>query len=661
MKEKGRNVSYAGHALTDRVLDKLLGTVRKPSRYVDNEYNAVKKDHDSVKFRFALAFPDIYEVGMSHLGSHILYSVLNARPDALAERVYAPWPDMARRMKAERVPLFALESKIPIRRFDVVGFSLQHELSYTNVLYMLDLAGITRYAKNRHEGEPLVIGGGPCAFNPEPVVDFFDAFVLGDGEEVVGEIAEAVIEHRGQREDLLLRLSNIPGVYVPRFYEVEYNEDGTVSQVSVNRAGPPSFIQKRVVKDLNEAPFPVKPVVPNTEIVHDRASLELFRGCTRGCRFCSAGFIYRPVRERSLDNLQELALNLLANTGYREISLGSLSSSDYSCIQELVRILSQELAPERISLSLPSLRVDAFSVDLARQIEAVRRSSLTFAPEAGSQRLRDIINKGVTEDDLLHSVDAAFKAGWQALKLYFMIGLPTEADEDLDAIGELVSRVISAYKEYHKGRPHITVSASVFVPKPHTPFQWEPQVERPEIERRQSYLARVLSKAGGRAVKFNWHDSKQSFVEAVLSRGDRRLGRVVERAYLRGSHFDAWNEHFKYDEWIGACAEEGIDPEFYANRRRSDNEVFPWDHLGTGVSKRYLASERERSRKGLKTSDCRWHECVSCGVCSSLGISRGGRRDVEDRKEESCQSRETRKGENSMKEGTKEPCRLERE
>lgn len=602
-------------ALSLEVRDRLLAGVTKPARYVDDEFNVVKKDHNRTAFKFVLAFPDTYEVGMSHIGSHILYSVLNSRSDALAERVYAPWDDMASAMRRAGVPLFALESRVPIRSFDVVGFTLQYELSYTNVLYMLDLAGITLKSVERRVDEPLVIGGGPCAFNPEPLADFFDAFVLGDGEEVIGEIAELVKANRRRREDLLSELTSVPGVYVPRFYRVEYLEDGTIADVSPLKPGIPPVIVKRVVKDLDKAPFPVSPVVPNTEVVHDRASLELFRGCTRGCRFCSAGFIYRPVRERSLERLEDLAMKLSASTGYDEISLGSLSSSDYSRIQDLVDRLSKRLSPQRVSLSLPSLRVDAFSVNLARQVETVRKSGITFAPEAGSQRLRDVINKGVTEEDLMKAVEVAFDAGLDALKFYFMIGLPTEQQEDLDAIGDLISKVISLYKARRGKKPRITVSASVFVPKAHTPFQWEPQVRRQEVERRQSYLAKVLAKAGGRSVKFNWHDSRQSFIEAVLARGDRRLGQVIDKAYRRGCRFDAWNDRFRYEEWLKAHEEVGIDPEFYANRMRRNDERFPWDHLSTGVSKNYLARERERAKKGLLTPDCRWNHCTGCGVC----------------------------------------------
>lgn len=607
-------------ALPLEVRDRLLDGVTRPARYVDDEFNAVKKDHDRTAFKFALAFPDTYEVGMSHIGSHILYSVLNSRSDALAERVYAPWDDMAGAMRRAGVPLFALESRVPIRCFDVVGFTLQYELSYTNVLYMLDLAGITLKSVERGEHEPLVIGGGPCAFNPEPLADFFDAFVLGDGEEVIGEIATLVERRKGRREDLLLEMASISGVYVPRFYRAEYRKDGTIADVSPTKPGIPPIVKKRVVKDLDKAPFPISPVVPNTEVVHDRVSLELFRGCTRGCRFCSAGFVYRPVRERSLQRLEDLATKLSANTGYDEISLGSLSSSDYSRIRDLVSRLSERLSPQRVSLSLPSLRVDAFSVDLVKQVETVRKSGITFAPEAGSQRLRDVINKGVTEEDLMEAVEAAFDAGLDALKFYFMIGLPTERDEDLDAIGALVSKVISRYKARRGKKPRITVSASVFVPKPHTPFQWEPQVKRQEVQRRQSYLAQVLAKAGGRAVKFNWHDSRQSFIEAVLARGDRRLAKVVERAYHRGCIFDAWDDRFRYEEWLKAHEEAGIDPEFYANRARRDDERFPWDHLSTGVSRSYLAREREKAKESLLTPDCRWDECTGCGVCPALGI-----------------------------------------
>lgn len=603
-------------------IEHLLPKVEKPARYVGGEYNAVVKDWGRVAVKVAFAFPDVYEVGMSHLGLQILYHVVNSREDALMERVFAPWTDMERLMREEGVPLFTLESRRPLADFDIVAFTLQYELSFSSVLNMLDLAGIPVRTADRREGMPLVIAGGPCAFNPEPLADFLDAVFLGEAEDGFGEIIEAYREARAagaDRRGLLRALARVPGVYVPSFYRVVYDSAGRVREIAPVDEAAPARVVKRVIDDLDRAPYPTRPVVPSTGIVHDRAVLEVFRGCSRGCRFCQAGMIYRPVRERDPETLLDQADEVLRHTGYDELSLASLSTTDYSAIRPLVEQLVERYAGEKVGLSLPSTRVDAFAVDLARLIQKVRKSSLTFAPEAGTQRLRNVINKQVTEEDVLATARAAFEAGWLRIKLYFMLGLPTETLDDVEGINILARRVLATGEEagVPKGRLSVTVSVSTFVPKAHTPFQWEPFLHLDEVRERQAYLKRRLK---GRGLVFHWHDPETSFLEAVFSRGDRRLGAALERAWRLGARLDGWHEHFRPDLWRQAFADVGLSPEDYAYRRYTYEDILPWDHLDAGVSKRFLVLEHKRALAGETTADCRAGRCTGCGLCPALEV-----------------------------------------
>jgi len=602
------------------LLDDILPRVTKPARYTGGEFNAVLKD--SADVRFALAFPDTYEIGMSNLGLRIIYHILNRRPDTAAERVFAPWVDMEEEMRLHRLPLFTLESRTPVREFDILGFSLGYELTYTNVLDMLDLAGIPVLAAERGEDCPLVIAGGCCTFNPEPMADFIDAFVLGEGEEVIQEIVETFKQHRRDGREVLLReLASVQGVYVPSLYEVSYKADGTVKEIRPKLDGVPSVVTKRLVLDLDAAEYPDAPVVPFVETVHDRIMLEVMRGCSRGCRFCQAGIIYRPVRQRSAERLMELAEILSANTGYDEIGLLSLSAADYRGIEDLVRRLIERYEERRIGLSLPSLRADAPCVELASEIQKVRKSGLTLAPEAGTQHMRDAINKSVVEEDLLSAVQAAFRCGWKRIKLYFMIGLPGETDEDIVGIAHLASKV--ARVGLRMGiRPAISLSVACLVPKPHTPFQWRAQDTIEEMERKQEVLKRALRK---KHVSLSWHDARMSRLEAVLSRGDRRLGKAILLAWRKGCRFDAWDERLDYAKWVEAMDEAGLDPGFYANRRREYAEVLPWEHLACGISKEFLVCEDKRAEAGEITPDCRLEKCAGCGLSRLLsGLQAGG-------------------------------------
>ncbi|MEW5761626.1 MAG: TIGR03960 family B12-binding radical SAM protein [Bacillota bacterium] len=601
-------------------IDHLLSRVEKPGRYVGGEFNAVVKEWDGVDVKIAFAFPDVYEVGMSHLGLHILYDTVNRRPDALMERVFAPWPDMEHLMRREGIPLFALESRRPLCEFDVVAFTLPYELTYSNVVNMLDLAGLPLAAAARDDRYPLVIAGGPCAFNPEPLADFIDVFFIGEGEEGIHDFIDAFQAGRRQaltRRELLLVLAKMPGFYVPELYRVSYRENGGIASITPATGGIPARVRRRLVHDLDAAPFPTRPIVPYLSPVHDRAVLEVFRGCTRGCRFCQAGMIYRPVRERSMDRLLGLAEELLRQTGYDELSLASLSTVDYTRLRELLAALDARYRRERVSLSLPSLRADAFAVDIARTIQEVRKSTLTFAPEAGTQRLRNVINKQVTEEDLLRAVEAAFRAGWLRVKLYFMLGLPTETDADVEGIAALARKVLEVGREcgVPKGRLSVTVSVASFVPKAHSPFQWEPQAPLEVLAARQARLKELLR---GPGLAFHWHDPRTSFLEAVFARGDRRLGAVLREARARGCRFDGWREHFRYEAWLEAFSAAGLAPENYAYRRYDYDEILPWEHIDSGVSKEFLAVEHRRALRGEVTVDCRGGVCTGCGVCPAL-------------------------------------------
>lgn len=602
----------------------ILSSVQKPARYTGGEFGSIIKPQAEVEATIALAFPDVYEVGMSYLGFKILYHLLNKQQGVQAERVYAPWIDMEAKMRERGIPLRTLETKKALSQCDIVGFTLQYELSYSNILNMLDLGGVPLLTRERGENDPFVIVGGPCVYNPEPLADFFDFAIIGEGEEVMHEVMACYMEWKrngreGGRMGFLRRVVQIDGIYVPSFYQPLYNEDMTLKEVVPLAENVPPVVYKRVVKDMNTVDFPTAPIVPFGEIVHDRIMLEVFRGCSRGCRFCHAGMVYRPVRERKPEVLQDLARKLVDNTGYNEISLVSLSSADYSCLAPMVHSMIEEFQDERVSVSLPSLRIDSFCVAIAKEVQAVRKSGLTFAPEAGSQKMRDVINKGVTEEDLMNAVGAAFESGWNSVKLYFMIGLPYETDEDVLAIADLARKV--QYKYYQvtgKRGCKVTVSASSFVPKPYTAFQWFAQNDLETIRRKQFLLKDEIKKI--KNVTLNYHDGKTSIIEAVFARGDRRVGKALLLAWQKGARFDGWSDCFSYERWLEAISEAGLDKDFYAARQRGENEVFPWEHISPGVARRFLWNEWQKAYAQQLTHDCRRSSCTGCGVCQKLGV-----------------------------------------
>jgi radical SAM family uncharacterized protein len=601
--------------------DEILLSIQQPARYIGGEINSVCKDPSSVDVRFAMCFPDVYDIGMSHLGIQILYDMLNKMPDVYCERVYSPWTDLDAIMREKHIPLFAIESQDPVKDFDILGITLQYEMCYTNILQILDLSGIPLHGSDRTWDDPIVIGGGPCAYNPEPIAEFFDLFYIGEGETAYRQLIDIYKDSRKNgesRETFLKRAAGVPGIYVPSLYEPEYHEDGTLKAFRPTCPEAPEKVVKQLVLDMTEAVYPEKPLVPFIKVTQDRVVLEIMRGCIRGCRFCQAGMIYRPVREKNVERLKDLAYKMLKNTGHEEISLSSLSSSDYRSLEELVRFLIEEFHGKGVNVSLPSLRIDAFSLDVMSKVQDVKKSSLTFAPEAGSQRLRDVINKGLTEEEILQGAADAFKGGWNRVKLYFMLGLPTETVEDMEGIALLSEKIAEEYyeipKDQRNGKVQVVASTSFFVPKPFTPFQWARMSTKEEFLDKARVVNRKMKEMlNHKSLKYNWHEADVTVLEGVLARGDRRVAAVIEEAYRNGALYDAWSESFRNDIWMKAFETCGVDIDFYTTRERSLDELFPWDFIDTGVSKEFLKREWNNAVNGTVTPNCR-ERCSGCGV-----------------------------------------------
>ena len=618
MRNVGKNNFMRKLALSDEILLK----ISQPARYIGGEVNMVKKDPSKVAVRFAMCFPDVYEIGMSHLGIQILYDMFNRRDDVYCERVYSPWMDLDPIMREQKIPLFAVESQDPIKKFDFLGITIQYEMCYTNILQVLELSQIPLHAEDRTEEDPIVIGGGPCTYNPEPIAPFFDLFYMGEGEVVYFDLIDRYKEIKargGSRREFLEQAAQIPGIYVPGFYDVTYKEDGTIEAMTPNNPHAPQTVSKQLVMDMSDTWYPEKPVVPYLRATQDRVVLEIMRGCIRGCRFCQAGMVYRPVRERSLEELKRLARTMLKSTGHEEISLSSLSSSDYTKLEGIVNFLIDEFDGKGVNVSLPSLRIDAFSLDVMSKVQDVKKSSLTFAPEAGSQRLRNVINKGLTEENILNGSAEAFKGGWNRVKLYFMLGLPTETVEDMQGIAELSEKVAEVYydtvpKEQRHGKVQVTASTSFFVPKPFTPFQWAPMCTKEQFLERASIVNhRMKEMLNKKSLRYNWHEADVTVLEGVLARGDRKVAAVIEEAYRQGAIYDSWSEYFNNDIWMKAFETCGVDIDFYTTRERSLDEVFPWDFIDAGVTKDFLKREWANAQAETVTPNCRMR-CSGCGV-----------------------------------------------